>query len=91
MTDVEVGQKIGVRCEVAPGPFADEFLVTIETTSGPMSGFVTEQNLIISGEDHYVRAIVENVEADQLGVLIGGSFFTTSGSAFISYDIASTL
>ena len=92
MVELERGQEIGVRCDLAPGPFSDEFLVTVETISGPMSGFVPEINMIKKGgEENYVRAVIKNVEADCISVWLGGSFFTTTGLAFIPPHIAARL
>jgi hypothetical protein len=42
---LKVGDFIGVKCEVLPGPFSEEALVTIETTDGAISGFVRESEL----------------------------------------------
>ena len=90
--EVEVGQEIGVRCDIAPGPFSDEFLVTIETISGLVSGFVPEHNVIRrSSEENYVRAVVKNVQTDVISVWMGGSFFTTTGLAFIPPHVAASL
>ena len=91
MPQIEAGQEIGVRCSLAPGPFADEFLVTVETISGSVSGFVPENNVIKSGDDNLVRAVVKDVEADRISVWIGGSFFTTTGLAFIPPHVAASL
>jgi hypothetical protein len=90
--EVEMGQEIGVLCDLSPGPFSDEFLVTIETISGPMSGFVPENLLVRKNEnENYVLAIVKNVDSDVISVLIGGSFFTTTGLALIPPHIAANL
>ena len=91
MGPIEAGQEIRVRCNLAPGPFPDEFLVTVETISGSISGFVSESNVIKIGEDNFVRAVVRDVEKDRISVWIGGSFFTTTGLAFIPPHIAANL
>ena len=89
---IKAGQEIGVRCELAPGPFPDEFLVTVETISGPVSGFVPEHNVIKKNEgENLVRAVVKNIESDRISVWIGGSFFTTTGLAFIPPHNAASL
>lgn len=36
----KAGDFIGVSCEVEPGPFDDERLITVQTVEGPISGFV---------------------------------------------------
>ncbi len=82
--EVKVGQEIGVRCDMAPGAFSDEYLVTIETVSGPVSGFVPEKSVIqTDNAEKFVRAIVKTVETQFIGVWMGGSFFTTTGLASI--------
>ena len=45
MLGLTVGQEIWIRCKVQPGPFSDENLVTIESVSGPVSGFVVTDEL----------------------------------------------
>ena len=89
MLDITVGQEIGVRCDIQSGPFPDEYVITIETLSGPVSGFVLEKNLLqSSGAESHVRAIVKDIGADAITVWISGSFFTTTGLAEISPHIA---
>lgn len=90
MPNIEVGREIGVRCDLAPGPFSDQFLVTFETISGPISGFVSKDNVVM-GQENYLRAIVTSVETDVLIVWINGSFFTTTGLAQIPPHIAASL
>ena len=89
MKDVVIGQEIGVRGDVNPGPFGDEYLVTIETISGPISGFVPERDVknVHNGEG-LVRAIVKAIDTNVITVWISGSFFTTTGLAQIPPHIA---
>lgn len=92
MHGFEVGQEIGVRCDITPGPFSNEYLVTFETVSGPISGFVVKENLVQgAGEENYVHAIVRDVEASVISIWISGSFFTTTGLAQIPPHIAASL
>lgn len=91
-SEVEVGQEIGVRCDIAPGPFSDEYLVTIETVSGPISGFVPENYVIQSDSgEKVVLAIVKTIEAQAISVWMGGSYFTTTGLASIPPHVIASL
>jgi len=40
MANFKRGQTVGVPCEIQPGAFPEENLVTITTDSGVVSGFV---------------------------------------------------
>lgn len=82
MAHIEEGQTVGIPSDVEPGPFPDEYLVTIETVEGPISGFVRDENLRKAGEKKgYVRAVVLKVSSDTVTVSVEGSFFTTTGIA----------
>ena len=85
---VEKGAVVGIPCEVKPGPFSEELLISLDTVNGPISGFVQNSELKQQGEQWYVRAIVEAIEADGITVRIHGSFFTTNGIATISPEAA---
>ena len=74
------------RCKVQPGPFSDENLVTIESVSGPVSGFVVTDELR-EGPPR-VRGIVHRVTKDFVEVWIKGSFFTTNGLTNVDPDLA---
>lgn len=86
---MNVGDLIGVSCQVQPGPFSEERVVTIETVHGPLSGFVRESELkeIRKGE-WVVRAEVRAIRGDELEVRIWGSFFTTNGVASVPKHLA---
>jgi hypothetical protein len=88
MAGIKVGDIIGVFCQVQPGPFAEERVVTIETIHGPISGFVREENLREKDEGWIVRAEVRAIGKDDLEVLINGSFFTTNGVASVPSRLA---
>lgn len=86
---IVVGQIIGVGCQVQPGPFSEERVVTIETVHGPISGFVHETDLKEACKGEWmVRAEVRAVRGDELEVLIQGSFFTTNGVASVPKRLA---
>ncbi|HEY8033226.1 MAG TPA: hypothetical protein VIF02_12840 [Methylocella sp.] len=79
----KIGDFIGVKCEVQPGPFSEELLVTIETTDGAISGFVRDTELRNVGNGWEVRAKVRRINPDSIEVWILGSFFTTNGIASV--------
>jgi hypothetical protein len=86
--DLREGVTIGVPCDVKPGPFSGEQMISIETLSGPVSGFVRDNELKQQEGQWFVRAVVEEVYADSILVRIRGSFFTTNGIAAISRNLA---
>jgi hypothetical protein len=83
------GQEVWIRCKVRPGPFSDELLVTIESKDGPVSGFISSDELKNGAQGEWrVRGIVRRLEKDYIEVWIRGSFFTTNGLANVSREIA---
>jgi hypothetical protein len=86
---INVGDIIGVGCQVQPGPFSEERVVTIETVHGPISGFVRENELRQTAQGEWmVRAEVRAIRGEELEVLIRGSFFTTNGVASVPKRLA---
>ena len=76
------GDVVGIPCDVGRGAFPGECLITVEATSGPVSGFVPASQLTnIERNRGYVRATVEAVTFEIITVWIDGSFFTTTGLA----------
>jgi hypothetical protein len=88
MPTFDVGDFVGVKCEVQPGPFSEERLITIETTDGAISGFVLESELRGEGEKWWVRAKILSVLPESLEVRVRGSFFTTNGIASVPMHLA---
>lgn len=88
MKEFKIGETIGVLCDVKPGPFSGEQMITIETIDGAISGFVRENELRQQGSQWYVRGRVENILADSLEVWIRGSFLTTNGIASVPSHLA---
>jgi hypothetical protein len=88
MAEIAVGQEIRVPCKVQPGPFSEEYVVTIDTIDGPISGFVREENLIKLKSEWYARGVVREIRRDTILVWIKGSFFTTNGLANVSRHLA---
>jgi hypothetical protein len=83
MSGMKVGDVIGIQCEVRPGPFSEERLITFETVNGPISGFVRDTELKQADSQWYVRAIIQHIDGDVLDVRVKGSFFTTNGLASV--------
>ncbi len=89
MSRLEAGLKVGIPCDVKPGAFPDEYLVTIESLSGPVSGFVGRASVFgVKDDSGYLKGRVHEVTADTVTVWIRGSFFTTTGLADLSYEWA---
>jgi hypothetical protein len=86
MHNFKPGQEVNVPCNIQPGAFADERLITIHTDKGDISGFVKIAHLT---DPHstagYVRGRVIEVGGDAVKVRLPGSFFTTAlGVASVS-------
>ena len=82
------GARVQIRCDVKPGPFSAERLVTFNTLDGPISGFVRETDLTSDEGQWFIGGIVKSVESDYLVVKVRGSFFTTNGIANVSREMA---
>jgi hypothetical protein len=77
----EVGETVGVRCSIQRGPFPDEWLVTVDTSEGQISGFVKQSNLKPDADDPehgLVKGTVVEATDDSITVKLFGSFFTTA-------------
>ena len=86
MPKFKEGQIVEVRCKIHPGAFPTEYLVTIETSPQPVSGFVKRDDVHrTAGEDvGYLLGAIKEVSEDKVVVMIRGSFFTTTGLASFS-------
>jgi len=84
------GQAVRIRCEVQRGAFPTEVLVTFETAEGPLSGFVRRENVERAEGQHegYIRATIQEVSGDTITVVVSGSFFTTTGLAYLNREWA---
>lgn len=91
MIQLERGNEVGIPCDVKQGAFPEENLITIETISGPVSGFVNRDSILkLEGESGYIRGVVHDVTEDTVTVWIRGSFFTTTGLAYLPYEWATS-
>ncbi|HEV3110182.1 MAG TPA: hypothetical protein VGY99_06785 [Candidatus Binataceae bacterium] len=89
MADFKKGQEVWVLCEAQPGAFPDERLVTINSTTGPISGFVKTAYLEQpNSRTSHVRAQILSVLPDAVELRIPGLFFTTaSGIASVPRNL----
>jgi hypothetical protein len=75
------GQTVGIPCEIKGGAFSNEYLVSIATEEGLISGFADQRDVRPDPKNRergVIRAIVEETSADRIKVRIFGSFFTTA-------------
>lgn len=85
MARFTLGQTVQIRCDIQPGAFPTEYLVTFQTNEGPVSGFVRGEQISHAETDKgYIFATVQGVSEDTLTVMVRGSFFTTTGLAHLS-------
>ena len=90
MAAFKKGNMVKILCEVQPGAFPGEKLVTIKTEKGEISGFVKSNLVIVTKDNSYVGGQVIEVTSDHIKVRFPGSFFTTaSGLATASRAWAS--
>ena len=75
MVQIAVGKEVRVPCTVQPGPFAEEYVVNINTVDGLISGFIHLENLIQLKNQWYARGVVREIKKDAILVWIKGSIF----------------
>ena len=89
MKSFRVDDEVTIPCDIGPGAFPGENLVTFDTVSGPISGFVSDDIVMkTEGDTAYIRAIVKDINVDTITIWIQGSFFTTTGLAYLAADWA---
>jgi len=88
MSTLTAGAEIGIPCDVKQGPFEDEKLVSFDTMDGPVTGFVSANELKQIEDRWVIRAVVMSQEGDVVTVRVHGSFFTTNGLATIRREMA---
>lgn len=88
MSTISPGTAVKIHCTVQPGPFTGEYFIQVDTLDGPVSGFVTDDNLVRGSDQDWVKGVVREVESHSIVVMIKGSFFTTNGIANIPPQIA---
>ena len=83
--DIVEGAKVRVLCSKSPGAFLNEYLISIDTQDGPISGFIDANEVEVTDRgDNYVWGIVHKVEKERIVIDLPGSFFTTTGIAHFS-------
>jgi hypothetical protein len=89
MADFKPGQTVVIPCDVKSGAFPGEFLITFDTVDGPVSGFVNQDKILnVKDDKGYIKGAVEAVSDDTVTVWVRGSFFTTTGLAYLSHEWA---
>lgn len=88
MGAIEIGEAIRIPCEVKPGPFSDEKFISFETVDGVVSGFVDESDIQKNGARFFVSGVVKDIKADEIVVMMRGSFFQTNGIATVARSVA---
>jgi len=78
MAQFRRGQIVNIPCSVEPGPFPDEVLVTMNTDTGVVSGFLKSSSVVRHNGRDYVQGIVIEASAESVQVRVPGSFFTTA-------------
>jgi hypothetical protein len=77
MAEFEVGQSVKIPCDIQPGAFPDECLVTIKIDDGIISGFVKAKHLTrMNDATGYLQATVVDAQGGAVTVRMPGSFFT---------------
>ena len=91
MVQFHRGQRVAIPCDIRPGPF-DDRLVTIQTDSGTISGFIRSEHLReTAGPSGYVLGVVDEVTPTTVKIRIPGSFFTSAlGLTSVSTGWANT-
>ena len=80
----EIGDHIAIPCEANDGPFDGEYIVTLETLDGVITGFTPVENVREREGIYFIKAEVLAIEGDIYTLQIFGSFFTTNGLAHIN-------
>ena len=86
--EVTEGVRVRVSCSKSPGAFLNEYLISIDTQDGPISGFI-DADAVEETESgsNYIWGIVRKIEGERVVIGLPGSFFTTTGIAHFSRQI----
>lgn len=84
MAPIGRGDRIFVPVAVGHGAFPGERLITLDTLSGPISGFIREEHIHDRNGTTFIEADVIGADSNSITVNLRGSFFTTTGRADIS-------
>jgi len=86
MPKFKPGDAVAVPAVVQQGAFLGEYLVTVSTQTGPVSGFVRERDFVEPQKT--IQAVVLESTDHSLAVQLSGSYFTTNGLAKFSAEWA---
>ena len=81
MVQFTLGQTVNIPCQIQGGAFSNEYLVSITTEDGIISGFADENDVrrdLKNPENGTIRGRVVELGPDGVRVRIYGSFFTTA-------------
>jgi len=83
--EIAEGVKVRVSCSKSPGAFLNEYLISIDTSDGIISGFI-DADAVGETEDgaNYIWGIVHEIDGERIVIGLPGSFFTTTGIAHFS-------
>ncbi len=84
MAKFEPGESVAVAASMQNGAFPGEYLVTIPTQTGPVSGFVRAQDIV--EQNKTIQAVVCGSTDNGLSVRLSGSYFTTNGLVELSTE-----
>jgi hypothetical protein len=79
MAKFTAGEAVAVPATVQEGPFPGEYLVTVSTMTGAVSGFARDQDMVAPGKT--IHGVVRESTQDVLSIQLSGSYFTTNGLA----------
>jgi len=89
MARFRVGESVQIPCDVRPGAMPTEYLVTLSTSSGQLSGFVRRDQVINLNENTgFIPARIVATKDDIITAQLSGSFFTTTGLVNLKRDWA---
>ncbi|MBI4083476.1 MAG: hypothetical protein HY423_12795 [Candidatus Lambdaproteobacteria bacterium] len=78
----KAGDRIRIPVSITPGAFLSERFITLESVTGPISGFVNSEEIFDEKRNSgYIAGIVQEVKDKSVIVRIRGSFFVTAGLA----------
>lgn len=83
MENIEPGATILIPISVGQGAFPAERLISFEAEDGQISGFVQVSQIIDVEGSPFLEARVLEIAAEKIAVKVHGSFFTTTGLAYI--------
>ena len=88
LNEIREGVQVQVPCSISRGAFLNEYLITIDTSDGPISGFIDADFVNKSGDDSaYICGVVHEIRGDTVIISLPGSFFTTTGIAHFSRKV----